>query len=241
MRALAGLALVALTVAVGAPALAAPVVESEIDGTATNNTRATAQAIPSSAFTTPVPATVYDPPGFPSATISGAGGGADVDFYSFSATGGTALFDIDNIPFSFDTILSLFTAAGTRVGIDADSVPQDPGTFAGLDSFLGPFPLPGPGTYYIAVSQFPNLPSATCASGVTLTRPDGFSGGSSLIGCTPGDSSFPASGAQVGLDYTLHVSLSNPAVVSTPVPAPASLAWVGLGVATLALVRRRRS
>ncbi len=241
MRTLAGLAVVALAVAVGTPALAAPVVEFEIDGTATNNTRATAQAIPSSAFTTPVPATVFAPPGFPTATISGAGGGSDVDFYSFTATGGSALFDIDNFPFSFDTVLSLFTPNGTRIGVDADSVPQDPGTFSGLDSFLGPFPLPGPGTYSIAVSQFPNIPSAFCAFGITLTRPDGFSGGSVLVGCPPGDSSFSAGGTQVGLDYTLHVSLSHPGGVRASVPAPASLAWVGLGVAMLALVRRRRS
>jgi hypothetical protein len=43
---------------------AAPVIELEANGTASNNSQATAQAIPPSAFTLPVPPTVFDPPGF---------------------------------------------------------------------------------------------------------------------------------------------------------------------------------
>ncbi|HTK91327.1 MAG TPA: hypothetical protein VL948_13855 [Verrucomicrobiae bacterium] len=63
---------------------AAPVTELEADGTAVNNSAATAQTIPTSAFTLPVPSTVFDPPGFPTATLFGRGGGSDVDLYRIS-------------------------------------------------------------------------------------------------------------------------------------------------------------
>jgi hypothetical protein len=225
----------------GSPALAAPVVEAEADGTAVNNTLGTAQAIPSSAFTTPVPATVFNPPGFPTATISGAGGSADVDFYSFTAPGGSLLLDIDNDPFTFDTMVSLFNSAGTLIAFDDDSFPEDPGTAFGGDSFIGTYTLPGPGTYYVAVSQFPNFPTAAdcVSSGLILTRPDGEFGGRSLTGCAVGDATFPNSGLQQGADYTLHISLSASAAA---VPMPATLALLvsaGAGLGAVRAWRRR--
>lgn len=224
----------------GSPAAAGPVVEAEADGTAVNNTLGTAQAIPSSAFTTPVPATVFNPPGFPTATITGAGGDDDVDFYSFTApAGGSLLLDIDNNPFTFDTMLSLFSSAGTLLAFDDDSFPGDPGTEIGNDSFVGTYTLPGPGTYYVAVSQFPNFPSARDCPSADLTRPDGEFGGGSLSGCAAGDSTFDASDIQRGAGYTLHVSLSAPAAA---VPMPATLALLvsaGVGLGAVRAWRRR--
>jgi len=223
----------------GSPALAAPVVEAEADGTAVNNTLGTAQAIPSSAFTTPVPATVFNPPGFPTATISGAGGETDVDFYSFTATGGSLLLDIDNAPFTFDTIVSLFNSAGTLIALDDDADPADPGSADSRDSFVGTFTLPGPGTYYVAVSQFANFPTGFDCGGVPLTRPDGEFGGLSLTGCAVGDATFPNSGLQEGADYTLHISLSASAAA---VPMPATLALLvsaGAGLGAVRAWRRR--
>jgi hypothetical protein len=216
------------------PAFAAPVVETEADGTAVNNTLGTAQAIPSSAFTTPVPATVFNPPGSPTATITGRGGENDVDFYSFTAVaGGSLLLDIDDDPFTFDTMLSLFSSVGTIIAFSDDSFPEDPGTADGLDSFIGTFTLPGPGTYFVAVSTFGNFAQGQDCSGPSpaLTRPDGEFGGFSLSGCLPGVSTFEESGEQPGLPYTLHISLSPPAAA---VPAPATLvllvsAAVGIG------------
>jgi PEP-CTERM motif len=76
-------------------------------------TLATAEAIPGAVLTLPVPATVFNPPGYATATINSVGGGSDVDFSSFFANGGEVYFDIDNLPFTFDTILSLFNSAGT--------------------------------------------------------------------------------------------------------------------------------
>jgi Bacterial pre-peptidase C-terminal domain len=220
----------------GSPALASVIIEAEANGTAVNNTLGTAQAIPSSAFTTPVPATVFDPPGFPTATITGAGGGADVDFYSFTATGGSLLLDIDD-PTTFDTILSLFSSDGTLLAEDDDSGPADPGSSSELHSFVGTFTLPGPGTYFVAVSEFANFPNGldSCSGSAALTRPDGEFGGISFTGCSP-DSTFPISGVQQGFGYTLHISLSAPAAV----PMPATLALLISAGAGLGAVRAWR-
>ena len=227
----------------GAPAARASVVaETESDGTVVNNTPGTAQAIPSPAFTTPVPATVFNPPGFATATITGAGSGDDVDFYSFTATGGSVLLDIDDDPLTFDPMLALFSSAGTLLAFDDDSPPADPGSEDEVDSFLGTFTLPGPGMYFVAVSEFFNFPTALdCAGTSALTRPDGGVGGASLTGCTPGDATFQSSGFQQGSDYTLHISLSSPGPAAA-VPLPATLALVGGAVTGVGLVSawRRR-
>lgn len=225
-------------------AQAATLVELEADGTAVNNSLATAQAIPSSAFTTPVPPTVFpnaanDPsqPQFPTATVLGRNGGSDVDFFSFQANAGRTYFDIDNSPVSFDTILSLFDSAGTLLAFGDDSFPEDPGTNVGFDSFLGVFNLSAAGTYYIAVSQFNNFPSAafTASSFSNLTRPDSGFGGFSVAGVETGNSSFESNGVQLGSPYTLHIS--------TAVPEPASvlgLLTVGALGAGSALKRKQK-
>ena len=165
---------------IGSPVSATPILELELAGTATNNTLATAEAIPGSAFTTPVPATVFNPPGYATATITGQGGGFDVDFFSFvvgSASG--FYFDIDNAPFTFDTMLSLFNASGTLIALGDNSAPADPGSASALDAFVGTSGVLAAGTYFLAVSQFPNYPtSGLNVLGVNgFIRPDGAAGG----------------------------------------------------------------
>jgi hypothetical protein len=215
-------------------------VESE-DGGTSNNTLGTAEAIPSTRFTPPVLTTIFDPPGWATATIQGSGGESDVDFYSFTTGGGGALFDIDNDPFTFDTLLSLFDSTGTLIGIGDDSSPEDPGTAVSLDSFLGEITL-DPGTYYVAVSLFANLPLGATASGVTFTpliRPDGGDGGLAVMGAPPGNSSFPASGPDGPAPYTLHISLENVAGGSV-IPEPTSLVvWSLLGMITVGAATQR--
>jgi PEP-CTERM motif/Bacterial pre-peptidase C-terminal domain len=210
---------------------------TEIEG---NNTLGTAQAIPSSAFTLPVPATVFNPPGYPTATITGSGGSSDVDFYSFvTSVASLAYFDIDDNPFSFDTMISLFNSAGTLIGFDDDSDPADPGSQSSLDSFLGVISLPSAGTYYVAVTQFANFPNAYEGGGTSLVRPDGEFGGFSIAGATAGVSSFDANGAPGTAPYTLHLSVQNIGQVQ-PVPEPASLALLGTGLIAAGVRRWRK-
>ena len=163
MRTLAGLAVVALAVAVGTPALGAPLVEFEIDGTATNNTRGTAQAVPSSAFTTPVPATVFAPPGFPRPR-SRAPAVAPMSTSTRSPRPAARRCTTSTTSRSASTRCSRCSPptgpASAATPTPCRRIPEpSPGSI--LSS--GHSPSPGPGTYSIAVSQFPNIPSAFCA------------------------------------------------------------------------------
>lgn len=208
--------------------------EAEAIGLATNNSVITAEPIAPALFTSPGPATVFHPGGL-TATVEGHGGGSDVDFYSFATPGAISMtFDIDNIPLGFDSIVSLFDSAGTLIAFDDDSFPPDAGSNStGLDAFVGTYILPGAGTYYVAVSQFANFPTArSTGTHSTLTRPDGAFGGVSVAGATFGDSSFQASGIDEGFAYTLHM---------TVVPEPSSLALLGFGAAAVGLCAVRRT
>jgi hypothetical protein len=231
-----GLALVLVGFFAGG-ANAALVVEAETDGTAVNNSIATAQAIPSAAFTAPPPANVFG--ALPTATITGRNGGNDVDFFSFQANAGTVYVDIDNDPFSFDSILALFDSSGTLLAFGDDSGPEDPGTAFGFDSFIGVYTLTAPGTYYVTVSEFSNFPTQAFAGTIAnLLRPDGQLGGLAQSGSAVGVSTFNSNGNQVGSVYTLHISLANPTGV---VPEPATIAtWGGFAALMLFGSQRRR-
>jgi putative ABC transport system substrate-binding protein len=111
---------------------AAPVIEFELDGTASNNSFATAQTIPSSAFTLPVPPTVFDPPGDPTAALFGRGGGSDVDIFRISGHGHLIL-DVDNelnggFISSIDTELFLWNSSGVLLDFSEDG-PNGPPPF----------------------------------------------------------------------------------------------------------------
>jgi hypothetical protein len=115
-----------------------------------NNSVSTAQTIPTSAFTLPVPATVFNPPGFPTASISGGIGGGDVDLYRVSGHG-QIILDIDSGEFDTDTIVSLFTS--NELLAFNDDMSLDPGS-PHLHDSLVIFDLPHPGVYFVAVTHF---------------------------------------------------------------------------------------
>lgn len=191
-------------------AFAAVVNESELAGVNSNGSPGTAESIPSTAFTQPEPPTVYPRSNSFTATISGFAGSSDVDFYSFSTIGSgnnVLMADIDDNPFTFDTMLALFDSTGTLIAFDDDSA-AELGSASGLDSFIGEIPL-APGNYFIAVTNFPNFPTAfnQCTNFQNLVRPDTSSGGQATIGCPAGNSAFASVNTGQTLPYTLHLSL----------------------------------
>ena len=212
--------------------------ELEINGAASNNTLATAQAIGASSFTPNANPNVFGT--LPTVSIQGRGGNGDVDFFSFVTKAGKAYFDIDNAQSGFDSILSLFNSSGTLIAFGDDSVPPDPGSASTLDAFLGSINLTA-GTYFIAVSNSGNLPNslATGTGFTDLFRPDNAMGGSTVIGATPGDSSFFGSGTQGGQTYLLHISAAG-AGAPAAVPVPGSLLLLSVGGVALLLARKRK-
>lgn len=207
-----------------------------------NNTIATAQLIPNSAFTPNVNPNVYGTN--PTATITGAItstiGSGDIDFFKFNGQAGWTLYaDIDGTT-SLDSIISLFDSTGTLLAYGDDLFSLDPGSTSTTDAFLGSFVLPSTQTYYLAVSGFPQTPNGlSSATGFNpLFTPVGDPlVGAEVIGATAGDSSFPALNpanpilpVQNG-SYTLHVS------VPEPTTALFGLALTG----AMGLMRRRRA
>jgi hypothetical protein len=185
---------------------AAPVNELETAGNASNNSAATAQSIPTSAFTLPVPPTVFNPPGFPTASLFGRAGGPDVDIYRISGSG-RVILDVDNevISSDFDTVLFLFNSSGASLVID-DDAPLDPGSEHTHDARID-FILPAPGIYFVGVTGFFNTNCEQAGPACSITT------------------SFISNGPQPADDaageYLLHVSLEQP--LGVPVPATLAL------------------
>jgi len=204
------------------------------------DTRASATSV-NGLFTTPSPGTVFGAPAGYTATVqSSLHHNNDVDWFSFTgAAGQSAFFDVDNDPYTVDTILSLFDAAGTLLAFHDDSFPEDPGTEFGFDAFLGTYLLPTDGTYYLAVSGYGRFPTASSFPDpfTPLLRPDGvFFGGYALDAAPVGDDSFTGSSTEIG-GYTVHLTLDSPQAVPDSNPH----GWVALlGLLAVERLFRRR-
>jgi hypothetical protein len=206
-----------------AAAEAAPVNELEAGGTASNNSLATAQAIPPSAFTLPVPPTVFDPPGFRTASLFGRGGGPDVDVFRISGHG-TLLLDIDNdvISSSLDTTLFVWNSSGVALAVNDDFSPIDDGTIHVHDSLIL-LDLPGPGVYFVGITRFFN--TTDCAFSLDCSF----------------DGAFEANGPQPdegGDGYLLHLSSEHPHRVSVPPTLALLVCSGGLALGARLLGRR---
>jgi hypothetical protein len=240
VKGLVGVVLV-ITVALATQQEASAALTTE---TSAGSTTGTAQMINAGFFTPNADPEVFGT--LPTVSIDGSiETEGDIDFYSFQATaGGSVYFDIDLTGPLFDThanqidsFLSLFNSSGTLIGYADNSPPVDPGSDQPPpgnedDSFLGVFALSADDTYYIAVSDLRNRPTAL-GSGVAtgLIRPDGAaSGGFAVNGATAGDQSFtdvPTSRDERGF-YRLHISLSQPGGNGSSTTVPEALSpWFG--------------
>ncbi|HEX2837497.1 MAG TPA: DVUA0089 family protein [Phycisphaerales bacterium] len=207
---------------------AQPVLESEADGSAINNSIASAQSVAPGAFAANINPNVFG--ALPTASVQGRLGLSDVDFYSFTAPAGNMYFDVDGAAPTLDTYLALFSASGTLLADSEDSFPADPGSATDRDAFIGQINLPA-GAYFIAVAASGNFANATFTGPdpLELFRPDGEFGGFAFPAATTGDASFLTSGPQTSsLGYTLSI---------TVIPAPSA---AGLLAAAAALRLRRR-
>lgn len=193
---------------------AAPVNELETGGNASNNSAATAQSIPTSAFTLPVPPTVFDPPGFPTASLFGRAGGPDVDIYRISGSG-RVILDVDNqvISSDLDTVLFLFNSSGASLAIN-DDAPLDSGTEHTHDARID-FILPAPDIYFVGVTRFFNTnceqPGPACSITTSFIE-----NGPQPVGDAAGE-------------YLLHISLEHP--IGVPLPATLALLFCAGGLA----------
>jgi hypothetical protein len=99
-----------------------------------------------------------------------------------------------------------------------------------IDTLLGPVALTQAGTYYIAVSENPNFPSAALLFSETALA----LGGVSVSGATAGLSTFDFSGPQPASpsSYTLQATLVT--------PEPATFGFAGVALVAIGVMRRRK-
>lgn len=185
------------------------------------------------------------------ATVRGSLGSADgIAWFSFTGrAGGTLYIDHDgavNGDTLVDSMLWLFRSSGELVGYGDDSAMDagSQGTGAnGISSnaFLKGLTLDAHDTYYLAVTSWGLTADAAGCLDTFVDPSIGGMAGFVSTGCSNRSFSFLGSG-YAGGSFTLYVSQEVlGAAQGSPVPEPGSLALAGLGLCTLAAVRRPRS
>jgi uncharacterized cupredoxin-like copper-binding protein len=171
-------------------------------------------------------------------TVTGTLGRTDVAWFSFTGkAGATVMLDVDNAGGTLvDTTLSLFRSNGEVIGQADDSNPADTGSGSGLDAFIGSLVLDADDTYYVALAPYFIFPSTVGCTYTALTRPDAGAGGFATSGCTDRSFFMATNNGFFSGAYTLHISNSDPAGL---LPAPGSLALIGLGLLAAGAARRQ--
>jgi hypothetical protein len=162
-------------------------------------------------------------------TITGNHGADDVDMFAISITNAGLFFASTEGVTTFDTQLFLFDSTGRGVTHNDDT----PGGVTLQSTITGVF-VPGPGLYYLAIAQYNADPSSV--SGLIWNNtpfdveraPDG-------PGAADPVTSWSAGGTTVS-PYQIDLRGAGYAAV----PEPGTMVAIGLGLAGLALARRRK-
>ena len=153
---------------------------------ANNNSLATAQSIPRSAFGIS-PSVNVGNASLPRLEIRAAHNTAnDVDFYAFHLVAGESLIlDIDNT--NMDTMLWIYDASGVQLAANDDSSSGlgGSGSTSNNNSYLE-YTAPTSGTYYVAFTQYPQNPLTQTTEGAVTGAPYTLNVSISPVGSSTG-------------------------------------------------------
>jgi hypothetical protein len=167
-----------------------------------------------------------------------------VTLKSFQYGGGTQA-DGNVVSFGgFDSVLTVFDAAGFQIGSNDDDrsgqVNADPNTGSFFDTFLE-LTL-GAGSYTVAISQFDNLALGGLAAGFTFTNSPNFTTGiTSTSNCTNGQFC-DVDGSNRTSNWAFDILNVDTGRIGDPpsVPLPATMPLLAAALGLFGFVGRRR-